>query len=108
MRSLTHLVPCVLCREHLSEIYSGSTLPLTPTVFDGQRSFGEYVVRLRDLVKRSHVLVHPHEKRLWPDHDFDHDVARRLLAARRSGATAFAVLLAVLATAAMMYSRKTP
>ncbi len=73
--SLQHLLPCVLCREHLATIYR-TVMPLTPAVVASRQAFGEYVVALRDYVKVHHV-THPVLDK-YP-HTFREDVEFRLL-----------------------------
>lgn len=77
--SLQHLLPCGLCRSHLAQILQ-TNMPLTDEVLSTRKAFGEYVVRLRDYIKRMHVLPPRTE---WPVHTFDKDVVKRLLLTRR-------------------------
>lgn len=72
MWSLQWLLPCVLCREHLAEIYR-TTMPLTPEVFTGRKAWGEYIVRMRDYIKKTHAGGRSRA------HTFEHDVTARLL-----------------------------
>ena len=72
--SLQSLLPCGLCRDHLRENLL-TRMPLTDAVLETRRSFGEYIVALRDYVKRHHVLE---DGRGWPTHNFDEDVVERL------------------------------
>ena len=74
MSSLPYLLPCLLCRVHLSETYQGD-MPLTPSVFESREAFGSYIVNLRDLVNRRHAC--PSCRHL--KHTFSVDVEERLL-----------------------------
>lgn len=74
MQALPFLLPCSICREHLAEAYL-MDMPLEKRVFESRQAFGEYVVRLRDLVKQKHVCPGCD---LQP-HFFPQDVAVRLL-----------------------------
>jgi len=74
MKSLPFLLPCMLCRIHLSETYQGD-MPLTPSVFQSREAFGSYIVALRDLVKRRHACPSCDVRR----HTFAEDVEERLL-----------------------------
>ena len=74
--SLQHLLPCHLCRQHLSTLYQTS-MPLAPSVFQGQRDLGDYLVRLRDEVECRHVTHR------CIRHGFDRDVLQRLLYPRK-------------------------
>jgi hypothetical protein len=80
MLTLRYLLPCSLCRQHIIESFDTS-MPLTPDVFDSRVAFGTYIVRLRDLVKRNHVLP---PGTSWPTHDFSRDVVDRLRTRPRS------------------------
>lgn len=75
--SLQYLLPCQKCRRHLAEILQYH-MPLTADILENRRTLGEYVVAMRDHVKRAHVLAPAHAKH-WPRHTFDEDVVRRLL-----------------------------
>ena len=74
MSSLPYLLPCMICRAHLSETYQGD-MPLTPSVFASREAFGSYIVTLRDLVKRRHACPSCDTRR----HTFAVDVEERLL-----------------------------
>lgn len=74
MASLPFLLPCLLCRVHLSETYQRD-MPLTPSVFESRESFGSYIVKLRDLVKRRHACPSCRNRK----HTFSADVEERLL-----------------------------
>ena len=74
MSSLPFLLPCMLCRVHLSEAYQVD-MPLTPSVFESREAFGSYIVALRDLVKRRHACPSCDVRR----HTFAVDVEERLL-----------------------------
>lgn len=75
MFSLQYLLPCIFCREHLADIYQNK-YPLRREVFDSRESWGRYVVKIRDYVKRSHVL--PPSSSFSPHHEFERDVVQRL------------------------------
>jgi hypothetical protein len=92
--SLTHLLPCSLCRDHLQEKLA-TTCPVTDEVLASRRSFGEYIVRLRDIVKRKHVLP---DGSYWPSHTFDEHVVDRLLRPpeRKVSLTAFVIVVVLL------------
>jgi len=74
MASLPFLLPCLLCRIHLSETYQ-QDMPLTPSVFESKEAFGSYIVKLRDLVKRRHACPSCRNRQ----HSFAVDVEDRLL-----------------------------
>lgn len=78
--SLQHLLPCSLCRQHLQDILS-THLPLTDAVLASRRAFGEYIVALRDHVKRAHVLP---RGTAWQTHNFDDDVVDRLYTRKKA------------------------
>lgn len=73
MFQLQFLLPCQICREHLSEAYQ-STFPLNDEIFASRKAFGNFVVRLRDHVKKTHVNS-GHTK----IHTFEEDVELRLV-----------------------------
>ncbi len=74
MFQLQFLLPCQICREHLSEAYQ-STFPLNDEIFSSRQAFGNYVVQLRDYVKQTHVdPQHNHTP-----HTFEQDVEERLM-----------------------------
>lgn len=74
--ALPYLLPCILCRRHLAEIYE-TVLPIDDRVLQNQETLGAYIVELRDYVKRHHVLS-GHAAQQWPRHTFEKDVRRRL------------------------------
>lgn len=74
LRSLPYLLPCMLCRVHLAETFQGD-MPLTMEVCASRDALGNYIVALRDYVKRKHACPEC-EPRV---HTFAHDVEGRLL-----------------------------
>jgi hypothetical protein len=97
MASLQWLLPCILCREHLAEIYR-TVMPLTPSVFDGRRQWGEYVVRLRDYIKQAHV-----DGSSAVRHTFERDVESRLLHQATCQTQSSTTLLSGLALAVVIF-----
>ncbi len=93
--SLVSLLPCSLCRQHLRDSLRGPFRP-TDDVFSGRRQFGEYIVRLRDYTKVTHVL-HPHSR--WRYHSFENDVIRRLYECRKNHVWRQRLVTAVAVTA---------
>lgn len=75
LSALPFLLPCSICREHLAETYLFE-MPLERRVFDSRQSLGEYIVALRDLVKRKHACP---ECPFSGPHTFPVDVEKRLL-----------------------------
>lgn len=74
--SLRQLLPCSLCRQHLTEALAGA-MPLTDDIVASREAFGHYIVRLRDYVKQTHVL-----SRATTTHEFHRDVMERLVTKR--------------------------
>lgn len=89
-KALPFLLPCLLCRVHLAETYE-TDMPLTPEIFQSQEALGNYIVALRDLVKRKHACPSCPPR----VHTFAHDVELRLLSPPKNKHWYFLFLLVV-------------
>jgi len=79
LSALPYLLPCLWCRVHLAETFQGD-MPLRMEVCASRDALGNYIVALRDYVKRKHACPACEPK----VHTFSQDVAGRLLRPRPS------------------------